>query len=217
MRRSLALLALIAVPLTACASGATTPAAQTTSALAVMSSGDPAMTEALTEPMMSGVGSAGAMVGPSGSMMDHPESSMASEDSMRPASDAMTAESGPAGTATGVTIMTAGSDFGEVLFDGTGQAIYLFDKETTKVPDCYGDCAVAWPPVLTEGSPVAGGGTMTDLLGTTPRTDGSTQVTYAGHPLYYYAHEGKNVVTCHNVSEFGGLWLVVTPTGQAAA
>jgi len=57
---------------------------------------------------------------------------------------------------------------------------------------------------------------MTDLLGTTPRTDGSTQVTYAGHPLYYYAHEGKNVVTCHNVNEFGGLWLAVTPTGQAA-
>ena len=142
---------------------------------------------------------------------------MASEDSMHPASDAMTAESGPAGTATGVTIMTAGSDFGEVLFDGTGQAIYLFDKEATKVPDCYGDCAVAWPPVLTSGSPVAGAGTMTDLLGTTPRTDGSTQVTYAGHPLYYYAHEGKNQVTCHNVSEFGGLWLVVTPTGQAAA
>jgi len=216
MRRSLALLALIAVPLTACAS-ATTPAAQTTNAPAAMTSGDAAMTEAMTEAMTSGGGSAGAMVETSGSMMDHPESSMMTEDSMHAASTAMTEESPPAGTATGVTITTAGSDFGEVLFDVTGQAIYLFDKETTGVPDCYGDCAVAWPPVLTEGSPVAGAGTMTDLLGTTPRTDGSTQVTYAGHPLYYYAHEGKNVVTCHNVSEFGGLWLVVTPTGQAAA
>src|SRR5664279_3805918 len=216
MRRSLALLALIAVPLTACAS-ATTPAAQTTNAPAAMTSGDAAMTEAMTEAMTSGVGSASAMVGPSGSMMDHPESSMTSEDSMHPASDAMTVESAATRSSTGVTITTAGSDFGEVLFDGTGQAIYLFDKETTTVPDCYGDCAVAWPPVLTEGSPVAGAGTMTDLLGTKPRTDGSTQVTYAGHPLYYYAHEGKNVVTCHNVSEFGGLWLVVTPTGQSAA
>ena len=214
MRRSLALLALIAVPLTACASGTTTPAAQTASTPAAMSSGDAAMTEAMTEAMTSGGGS--AMVETSGSMMDHPESSMMTEDSMHAASTAMTEESPPAGTATGVTITTAGSDFGEVLFDVTGQAIYLFDKETTGVPDCYGDCAVAWPPVLTEGSPVAGAGTMTDLLGTTPRTDGSTQVTYAGHPLYYYAHEGKNVVTCHNVSEFGGLWLVVTPTGQAA-
>jgi len=217
MRRSLALLALIAVPLTACASGTTTPAAQTANAAAAMSSGDAAMTTAMTEAMTSGGGSAGAMVEPSGSMMDHPESSVMSEDSMQAASTAITEESPPAGTATSVTITTAGSDFGQVLFDGTGQAIYLFDKETTGVPDCYGDCAVAWPPVLTSGSPVAGAGSMTDLLGTTPRTDGSTQVTYAGHPLYYYAHEGKNVVTCHNVSEFGGLWLAVTPTGQAAA
>jgi len=204
MRRSLALLALIAVPLTACAS-ATTPAAQTTNAPAAMSAGDSAMTKAMTEAMTSGGGSQGSVVETSRSMMEHPESSM------------MTEVSPPAGTSTGVTITTAGSDFGEVLFDGTGQAIYLFDKETTGVPDCYGDCAVAWPPVLNEGSPAAGAGTMTDLLGTTPRTDGSTQVTYAGHPLYYYAHEGKNVVTCHNVNEFGGLWLVVTPTGQAAA
>jgi predicted lipoprotein with Yx(FWY)xxD motif len=159
----------------------------------------------------------GAMAEPSGSMMDDSGSAMMTEDSMHPASEAMTAEMSPAGGAPGITIATAGSDFGQVLFDGTGQAIYLFGKETTPVPDCYGDCAVAWPPVLAEGSPVAGTGTMADLLGTAPRTDGSIQVTYAGHPLYYYAHEGKNVVTCHNVSEFGGLWLVVTPTGEPAA
>jgi len=212
MRRSLALLALFAIPLTACGSGTTPPTAQATTASAAMSSGDTAMTEAMT----SGPGSAAAMVQPSGSMVDHPDPSMMTADSMHPASDAMTAESPPAATATGVTVATASSDFGQVRFDSTGQAIYLFDKETTAVPGCYGDCAVAWPPVLTEGTPVAGAGTMTDLLGTTPRTDGSTQVTYAGHPLYYYAHEGKNVVTCHNVNEFGGLWLAVTPTGQAA-
>jgi len=216
MRRSLALLALIAIPLTACAGGTTTPAAQTTSASVAVSSGESAMTEAMTEAMTSGPVASSAMAEPSGSMMDHPESSMMTEDSA-PTSEAVTAESPPAGTTPGITIATAGSDFGQVLFDGTGQAIYLFDKETTALPDCYGDCAVAWPPVLTSGSPVAGSGTMTDLLGTTPRTDGSTQITYAGHPLYYYAHEGKNVVTCHNVSEFGGLWLVITPTGQAAA
>jgi predicted lipoprotein with Yx(FWY)xxD motif len=216
MRRSLALLALIAVPLTACAGGTTTSAAQTSSASAAMSSGDAAMTEAMTEAMASGSGSAGAMAESSGSMMDHPESTMMTEDSMHP-SNAMTAEPPAAVPATGVTITTAGSDFGQVLFDGTGQAIYLFDRDTTSKPDCYGDCAAAWPPVLTDGAPVAAAEAMVDLLGTTPRTDGSTQVTYAGHPLYYYAHEGKNVVTCHNVSEFGGLWLAVTPTGQAAA
>jgi predicted lipoprotein with Yx(FWY)xxD motif len=116
----------------------------------------------------------------------------------------------------GVRITTADSEFGQILFDDTGQAIYLFDKEVNSVPDCYDACAAAWPPVLTEGVPVPGDGVTPDLLGTVPRSDGSIQVTYAGHPLYYYADEGQNEVTCHNVDEFGGLWLVVTPTGQPA-
>lgn len=133
-----------------------------------------------------------------------------------PPGELMTVESSIAATSPGITITTAGSDFGTVLFDGTGQAIYLFDKEITTTPECYEDCAAAWPPVLTDGIPVAGNDAETGLLGTTLRTDGSTQVTYAGHPLYYYAHEGKNVVTCHDVTEFGGRWLVLTPTGQAA-
>jgi len=123
----------------------------------------------------------------------------------------------PAATPPGVTITTADTEYGRVLFDGSGQAIYLFDKETTAVPDCYDDCAVAWPPVLTTGPAVPADGVMTDLLATTPRADGSTQVTYAGHPLYYYAHEGKNEVTCHDVTEYGGRWLAVAPTGQPAA
>ena len=53
------------------------------------------------------------------------------------------------------------------------------------------------------------------LLGTIQRDDGSTQLTYNGHPLYFYAHEGKGEVLCHNVEEFGGLWLVVDPAGDA--
>jgi len=104
-----------------------------------------------------------------------------------------------------------------MLFDRPGQAIYLFDKETSRRPRCYDACATAWPPVLTSGSPRAAGAVRADLLGTVERTDGSTQVTYAGHPLYYYAHEGPNQVLCHNVVEFGGRWLVVTPDGSPAA
>jgi predicted lipoprotein with Yx(FWY)xxD motif len=117
----------------------------------------------------------------------------------------------------GTVITTAGSDFGTMLFDQPGQAIYLFDKETTGRPDCYGECAVAWPPVLTTRNPQAAGEAREDLLGTVQRDDGSTQVTYAGHPLYYYAHEGPGQVLCHDVVEFGGRWLVVTPAGTAAA
>jgi predicted lipoprotein with Yx(FWY)xxD motif len=125
------------------------------------------------------------------------------------------AASAPA--ATGQTVTTGGSDYGTMLFDLRGQAIYLFDKEATSTPECYGDCAANWPPVLTDGQPVAAGDAHADLLGTTPRDDGSTQVTYAGHPLYYYAHEDPGQVLCHGVAEYGGTWLVVTPAGTPAA
>jgi predicted lipoprotein with Yx(FWY)xxD motif len=116
----------------------------------------------------------------------------------------------------GSVIKTAASDFGTMLFDRSGQAIYLFAKESTSKPECYGACAKAWPPVLTEGTPRARGDAKSGLLGTTRRSDGTSQVTYKGHPLYFYAHEGKNQVLCHNVNENGGLWLVVTPNGEPA-
>lgn len=116
----------------------------------------------------------------------------------------------------GRRIKTAGSQFGTMLFDGSGQAIYLFDREKTSRAQCYGECAVEWPPVLTKGAPQPVGGVRAGLLGTTERRNGSVQVTYGGHPLYYYAHEGKNQVLCHDVPGFGGLWLVVTPDGEPA-
>lgn len=115
----------------------------------------------------------------------------------------------------GQEVIAAESDFGTILFDDTGQAIYLFDVETTQ-PRCYGACAVAWPPVLTDGSPLAGDRVKESLLGTTPRTDGTTQVTYNGHPLYFYAHEGKHEVKCHDVFLNGGNWYAVQPDGDRA-
>jgi predicted lipoprotein with Yx(FWY)xxD motif len=118
--------------------------------------------------------------------------------------------------ATGTRIVVSGSEFGPMLFDATGQAIYLFDVETTSEPECYGACAEAWPPVLTRKAPVAGEGVERSLLGTTQRTDGTTQVTYNGHPLYFYAHEGKREVKCHDIFLNGGNWYVVQPGGDAA-
>jgi predicted lipoprotein with Yx(FWY)xxD motif len=115
----------------------------------------------------------------------------------------------------GTTIEVADSQYGSILFDSDQQAIYLFDKETSDTSECYGDCAAAWPPVLTDGAPQSGKGIDAKLLGTTERDDGSTQVTYAGHPLYYYVDDGPGQVLCHNVEEFGGLWLVVDPSGEA--
>jgi predicted lipoprotein with Yx(FWY)xxD motif len=113
-------------------------------------------------------------------------------------------------------IIAADSNFGQILYDASGQAIYLFDAEDSDRPQCYGDCAEAWPPVLTKGSPRATDAVRSSLLGTTERSDGSMQITYAGHPLYFYADEGKYQVLCHNVEEFGGTWLVVQPGGRPA-
>jgi predicted lipoprotein with Yx(FWY)xxD motif len=113
----------------------------------------------------------------------------------------------------GTRIKAIDSQFGTILGDGRGQAVYLFDKERSSRSECYGDCARAWPPVLAKGRPVAGKGVRKRLLGTTRRRDGRRQVTYDGRPLYYYVDDEPGVVLCHNVLEFGGLWLVVRPDG----
>ena len=116
----------------------------------------------------------------------------------------------------GTEIVVADSKFGPMLFDKRKQAIYLFDIETSDKPECYDDCAEAWPPVLTDGEPVAGDAVEDSLLGTTKRSDGTTQVTYGGHPLYFYAHEGPGEVKCNDVFLNGGNWYVVKPDGKRA-
>jgi predicted lipoprotein with Yx(FWY)xxD motif len=122
----------------------------------------------------------------------------------------------PAGPGAGTKIITADSEFGTMLYDATGQPIYLFTAESGDRPACYDDCAADWPPVLTNGEPRGAADVSAALLGTTDRAGGATQVTYAGHPLYYYAHEGSYQVLCHDVEEYGGTWLVVRPDGTPA-
>ena len=101
------------------------------------------------------------------------------------ASSAPSSTASSSGEPAGTTIITADSEFGTILYDASGQPIYLFDLEATSRPECYGECARAWPPVLTTGPPHATGAVQSDLLGTTRRSDGSTQITYAEHPLYF--------------------------------
>ena len=104
---------------------------------------------------------------------------------------------------------------GPILVDGSGRTLYLFEADKGAMSTCYSSCASYWPPVLTNGSPQAGAGANASLLGTTKRTDGTVEVTYAGHPLY-------QVVTDHNpgdatgqaVNNFGALWYVVGPDGS---
>lgn len=116
----------------------------------------------------------------------------------------------------GTAIKVMDSRFGRMLFNSRGRAIYLFTRERGTRSRCYGDCAVAWPPVYTRGRPRSGKGVRAALLGTTVRRGGRRQVTYNGHPLYYYVTDTKpGQITCQDITEFGGTWLVVDPAGDA--
>jgi len=113
------------------------------------------------------------------------------------------------------TLTARSSDYGRILFDGSNRALYAFTRDRRGGPSrCYGGCAAAWPPYIVSGKLTAGAGTKRSLFGTTRRRDGKRQLTYRGWPLYYYVRDGVGQVLCQNVSEFGGLWLVVRPSGQ---
>jgi predicted lipoprotein with Yx(FWY)xxD motif/uncharacterized membrane protein YphA (DoxX/SURF4 family) len=120
----------------------------------------------------------------------------------------------PAGAAS-ATLTVRDSDYGRVLFDGGGRALYIFTRDSAGRSACSGACARAWPPYLVNSRPKAGRDVRTRLIGTTRRSDGTRQATYAGRPLYYYVGDnGPGVIRCQNVFEFGGLWLVQRPSGR---
>lgn len=121
------------------------------------------------------------------------------------------------GTASGETIKTATvGKLGNVLVDGEGRTVYLFEKDTGGKSSCSGACAGVWPPVTTGAKPQAGAGTNASLLGTTGRSDGTTEVTYAGHPLYYYAPDGTTGGSAkgEGLNQFGAAWYVLSPSGN---
>ena len=108
------------------------------------------------------------------------------------------------------------ASLGKILVDGNGRTVYLFVADTGTASTCYTSCATIWPPVLTAGAPKAGAGAQGSLLGTTARTDGTTEVTYAGHPLYYFIKDKKpGDTTGQGVNGFGALWWVLSPSGVA--
>ena len=93
------------------------------------------------------------------------------------------------------TISSTGSPLGRILVDGNGRTLYLFEKDSHGRSACYGQCALYWPPLLTLRKPVGLHGAKTALLGTTTRSDGTTQVTYAGHPLYRFRQDTRPGLT----------------------
>jgi predicted lipoprotein with Yx(FWY)xxD motif len=114
-----------------------------------------------------------------------------------------------------VRVDVAKTRLGRILVDSKGITLYDFppDRGTTSV--CYGACAALWPPLITKGKPIAGTGVRASLLGTTRRKDGKLEVTYAGHPLYYFVSDRKpGQTTGQGVNQFGGPWWVLSPAGK---
>jgi predicted lipoprotein with Yx(FWY)xxD motif len=115
----------------------------------------------------------------------------------------------------GARLHIAKTRLGRILVDSRGITLYDFVKDKGKTSVCYGACAALWPPVLTHGKPVAGLGVKRSLLGTTKRNDGKLEVTYGGHPLYYFVTDRKpGQTTGQGVNQFGGPWWVLSSTGR---
>src|SRR2546429_6461199 len=103
--------------------------------------------------------------------------------------------SAPSSQAGPATISVQGSSLGQILVDGNGKTLYLFEADTSAQSTCSSACAQAWPPVTTYGSPNAAGRASASLLGTTARSDGTTQVTYSGHTLYSFISDTRPAAT----------------------
>ena len=124
---------------------------------------------------------------------------------------AASAESGGDGIVAAAKV----GDLGTVLVDSQGLTLYDFHKDKGGKSSCYGACAAAWPPLLTEGNPQAQGAAERSKLGTTNRSDGTVQVTYAGWPLYtYVGDQGPGEANGNDIDQFGAEWYTLQPNGQ---
>lgn len=114
-----------------------------------------------------------------------------------------------------VAVKTTKGDPGTFLVDSSGRALYLFEADKGKTSTCNGACAAAWPPLTTTGAPTAGDGVQASLLGTSKRDDGKMEVTYDGHPLYYFANDSApGDIKGQGVDAFGAEWYVVGSNGK---
>ncbi len=131
-----------------------------------------------------------------------------------PAATQAPATSAPVATPTGPATVTSAqtTKYGTILTDDKGMTLYLFLNDTTSSSTCNGACLNNWPALLTNGSPVAGSGVDGTMLGTTTRPDGSIQVTYNGHPLYYFFKDTQPGDA--NGEGIKNVWYVISPSGN---
>jgi predicted lipoprotein with Yx(FWY)xxD motif len=113
------------------------------------------------------------------------------------------------------SVALASTKLGKVLVDGNGRTLYLFEADKGTMSNCDGACASAWPPLTTSGKPTAGAGVVASKLGTAKRADGTTGVTYAGHPLYTYAGDGAPGQTAgEGLTDYGAPWYALSAAGK---
>jgi predicted lipoprotein with Yx(FWY)xxD motif len=118
-------------------------------------------------------------------------------------------------TSGGARVSIANSPLGRILVDSKGITLYDFVQDKSTKSTCYGACAALWPPLITKGKPIAGHGVRASLLGTTKRKDGKLEVTYNGHPLYYFVTDRKpGQTTGQGVNQFGAPWWVLSAAGK---
>ena len=133
-----------------------------------------------------------------------------------PAGGSSSSAAAPSGSASGssaAVIATASSSAGTFLTDG-GRAVYLWVKDSSGMSACSGACAGAWPPVTTSGAVTASGAAKASDLGTITRSDGTKQVTYDGHPLYFFAGDSSaGMASGQGSDSFGAKWWLVSPSG----
>jgi predicted lipoprotein with Yx(FWY)xxD motif len=137
-------------------------------------------------------------------------SAAASTSAPAPASSAAAAGS----STTGTVITTQAGSAGAFLTNASGRTVYLWAKDGTNMSDCSGACAAAWPPVPATGALTAAGSAKASDLGTITRSDGTKQVTYDGHPLYYFVGDsGAGQTNGQGSDNFGAKWWLVAPSG----
>ena len=155
-----------------------------------------------------------AATGCSSSSSSTAASPAASSATAQPSSPAAAASGQVSGAGATVALQAITGIPDKALVDGKGRTLYLWEADKNGTSTCTGACAAAWPPVPVTGAPHAGSGVDQALLGSVKRADGTEQLTYNGHPLYYFAGDASSGVAHGQGSKaFGADWYVVSASG----
>ena len=139
----------------------------------------------------------------------------ASQTKARSIQPSLGATTGGSSAATAATVKLADSKLGKILVDSKGDTLYLFQADTGTASTCYSACAAVWPPLTTSSEPIAGPGVAAAKLGMTKRSDGTSEVTFNGHPLYTFAGDSsRGQTTGEGNKGFGAEWDVLSAAGN---